>query len=74
MRRILILLTDMSALITSHAVFGQTIDVHSHNILPEYMAVLERHVAEMEETFLRSRLHGYLKPLSSLHEASFIGV
>lgn len=41
----------MSAFFTGHPVFGQTIDVHCHNILPEYTAVLERHGAAMEETF-----------------------
>lgn len=29
----------------------KTIDVHSHNILPEYLEVLKRHDAELEETF-----------------------
>lgn len=41
----------MSTLFISCPVFGQTIDVHCHNILPEYMAVLEKHGAAMEETF-----------------------
>ena len=41
----------MSALFTNRPAFGQTIDVHCHNILPEYMAVLEKHGAAMEETF-----------------------
>lgn len=41
----------ISALFINRPVFGQTIDVHCHNILPEYMAVLEKHNAAMEETF-----------------------
>lgn len=41
----------ISALFCSQIVFGQTIDVHCHNVLPEYMAVLEKHGAAMEETF-----------------------
>lgn len=51
MGRKLILLMAMSALFINRPVFGQTIDVHCHNILPEYMAVLEKHGAAMEETF-----------------------
>lgn len=51
MGRKLVLLMAMSALFISCPVFGQTIDVHCHNILPEYMAVLEKHGAAMEETF-----------------------
>lgn len=30
---------------------GQTVDVHSHIIIPEYMEVLKVHGAELEETF-----------------------
>lgn len=41
----------ISALFCSQIVFGQTIDVHCHNVLPEYMTVLEKHGAAMEETF-----------------------
>lgn len=41
----------ISALFCSQTVFGQNIDVHCHNVLPEYMAVLEKHDAAMEETF-----------------------
>lgn len=41
----------ISALFINRPVFGQTIDVHCHNILPEYMAVLEKHGAAMEESF-----------------------
>lgn len=41
----------ISALFCSQIVFGQTIDVHCHNVLPECMAVLEKHGAAMEETF-----------------------
>lgn len=41
----------MSALFINRPAFGQTIDVHCHNILPKYMAVLEKHGAAMEETF-----------------------
>lgn len=51
MGRKLILLIAMSAFFINRPVFGQTIDVHCHNILPEYMAVLEKHGAAMEETF-----------------------
>lgn len=51
MGRKLILLMAMSALFINRPAFGQTIDVHCHNILPEYMAVLEKHGAAMEETF-----------------------
>ena len=31
--------------------FAQTVDVHSHMIIPEYMEVLKAHGAELEETF-----------------------
>lgn len=41
----------ISALFCSQTVFGQNLDVHCHNVLPEYMAVLEKHDAAMEETF-----------------------
>ena len=30
---------------------GQTVDVHTHIILPEYVEVLRAHGAELEETF-----------------------
>ena len=30
---------------------AQTVDVHTHIIIPEYMEVLKAHVAELEETF-----------------------
>lgn len=32
-------------------VSAQTVDVHSHIILPEYKEVLKAHGAELEETF-----------------------
>lgn len=41
----------MSILFMGRAGAQQTIDVHCHNILPAYMAVLEKHDAAMEETF-----------------------
>ena len=30
---------------------AQTVDVHTHIIIPEYMEVLKAHGAELEETF-----------------------
>ena len=30
---------------------GQTVDVHTHIIIPEYVEVLRAHGAELEETF-----------------------
>ena len=30
---------------------GQTVDVHTHIIIPEYMEVLKTHGAELEKTF-----------------------
>lgn len=38
----------MSILFMRQAGAQQTIDVHCHNILPGYMAVLEKHDAAME--------------------------
>lgn len=46
-----ILYIVMSILFMRQAGAQQTIDVHCHNILPGYMAVLEKHDAAMEETF-----------------------
>lgn len=31
--------------------YGQTVDLHAHIILPEYREVLKAHGAELEETF-----------------------
>ena len=33
------------------ASYGQTVDLHTHIILPEYREVLKAHGAELEETF-----------------------
>lgn len=41
----------MNLLIASTVVAQRAIDVHSHNILPEFTALLERHDAALEETF-----------------------
>lgn len=46
-----ILYIAMSILFMGQAGAQQSIDVHCHNILPGYMAVLEKHDATMEETF-----------------------
>lgn len=46
-----ILYIVMSIIFMRQAGAQQTIDVHCHNILPGYMAVLEKHDATMEETF-----------------------
>ena len=37
--------------LSSVSLSGQTVDVHTHIILPEYMEVLKAHGAELEETF-----------------------
>lgn len=41
----------VSALSVNRPASGQVVDAHCHNILPEYVAVLEKHGAAMEETF-----------------------
>lgn len=41
----------MNLLIASTVAAQRAIDVHSHNILPEFTALLERHDAALEETF-----------------------
>ena len=33
------------------SLYGQTVDLHTHIILPEYREVLKAHGAELEETF-----------------------
>lgn len=37
--------------LSSVSLSGQTVDVHTHIIIPEYMEVLKAHGAELEETF-----------------------
>lgn len=47
-------LANFTALCYASAIFpvsAQTVDVHSHIIVPEYIEVLEAHGAELEETF-----------------------
>ena len=51
MRKDFILTLVILGLISVQTMSQQVIDVHSHNILPSYMEVLERHDAAMEETF-----------------------
>lgn len=38
-------------LIVALHVYGQTVDVHCHNVLPEFKTFLDAHNASMEETF-----------------------
>ena len=49
MRLLTLLFAGMS--LGSVPLCGQTVDVHTHIILPEYMEVLKAHGAELEETF-----------------------
>ena len=49
MKRVLFLFLFMFPLFTATA--QQAVDVHCHNVLPEFKALLERHGAAMEETF-----------------------
>ncbi|OUN79718.1 amidohydrolase family protein [Bacteroides sp. An51A] len=49
MRLLTLLLAGMS--LSSVSLSGQTLDVHTHIIIPEYMEVLKAHGAELEETF-----------------------
>ena len=37
--------------LSSVSLSGQTVDVHTHIIIPEYVEVLRAHGAELEETF-----------------------
>ena len=49
MKRIII---GMAVLISSILIHAQKpVDVHTHIILPEYRELLQRHGAELEETF-----------------------
>ena len=41
----------LGAILTLSVQAQQTVDVHTHIIIPEYMEVLRAHVAELEETF-----------------------
>lgn len=49
MRLLTLLFAGMS--LGSVPLCGQTVDVHTHIIIPEYMEVLNAHGAELEETF-----------------------
>ena len=49
MRLLTLLFAGMS--LGSVPLCGQTVDVHTHIIIPEYMEVLKAHGAELEETF-----------------------
>lgn len=49
MKHLLISIVGMLSIYTSNA--QQVIDVHCHNIFPEFTEFLERHGAAMEETF-----------------------
>ena len=49
MKSILVFLTSILSMVSVMA--QQTIDVHCHNVLPEFTEFLERHGAAMEETF-----------------------
>ena len=49
MRLLTLLFAGMS--LGSVPLCGQTADVHTHIIIPEYMEVLKAHGAELEETF-----------------------
>lgn len=49
MKSILVFLTSILSMVPVMA--QQTIDVHCHNVLPEFTEFLERHGAAMEETF-----------------------
>ncbi len=49
MKFLLVFLTGILSMVSVMA--QQTIDVHCHNILPEFTEFLERHGAAMEETF-----------------------
>ena len=42
---------SLLAVLAFPAAARQTIDVHSHIVVPEYMEVLKAHGAELEETF-----------------------
>lgn len=45
-------LMGLLGLLSFHAVMGQqAVDVHCHNVLPEFTKYMERHGAAMEETF-----------------------
>lgn len=46
-----IVVFSMSVLSVVSGMAQQAIDVHCHNVLPEFKVFLERHGAEMEETF-----------------------
>lgn len=39
------------AFTTTFAVAQQAVDIHTHNILPVHLELLEKHNAELEETF-----------------------
>ena len=43
-------MTDMGGIVAQEKI-TQTVDVHTHIIIPEYMEVLKAHGAELEETF-----------------------
>lgn len=49
MKRFIFILSFMLPLFTATA--QQAVDVHCHNVLPEFKALIERHGAAMEETF-----------------------
>lgn len=50
MKKVLFIISTV--LLTMNSVMAQNIiDVHTHNILPEYLEVLKKHHAELEETF-----------------------
>ena len=49
MKHLLISIVGMLSIYTSNA--QQVIDVHCHNIFPEFTEFLERHGAAMKETF-----------------------
>lgn len=49
MRLLTLLFTGMT--LGSVSLYGQTVDVHTHIIIPEYKEVLKAHGAELEETF-----------------------
>ncbi len=51
MKKFNLLLTILLVFLGLPTFASDVIDVHSHNILPEYLKVLKKHHAELEETF-----------------------
>lgn len=51
MKKRLFTLSFVGIVLGSVSLCGQTIDLHTHIILPEYVKVLKAHGAELEETF-----------------------